>query len=93
MTLHIMTPSARNPTADGKPSNEAMRCLKCQHSDAVYRGMVDDLAKTMRTDPGGQPGNDSYSSATSSQPKASSSEKPLPGPVTSQPRTPLPAAS
>ena len=53
MTLHIMTPSARNPTADGKPSNEAMRCLKRQHSDAVYRGMVDDLAKTMRTDPEG----------------------------------------
>ena len=102
--LHIMaTVQLRNPTegrayfdrkkAGGKSSNEAMRCLKRRLSDAVYRVMVDDLAKTMRTDPGGQPGNDSYSSATSSQPKASSSEKPLPGPVTNQPRTPLPTAS
>ena len=79
--------------AAGKSSNEAMRCLKRRLSDAVYRVMIDDLAKTTRTDPGGQPCNDSYSSATSSQPKASSSEKPLPGPVTAQPRTPLPAAS
>ena len=102
--LHIMaTVQLRNPTegrayfdrkkAGGKSSNEAMRCLKRRLSDAVYRVMVDDLAKTMRTDPGGQPGNDSYSSATGSQPNASSSEKPLPGPVTNQPRTPLPAAS
>ena len=103
-TLHIMaTVQLRNPTegrayydrkkAGGKSSNEAMRCLKRRLSDAVYRVMVDDLAKTMRTDPGGQPGNDSYSSATSSQPKASSSEKTLPGPVTNHPSTPLPAAS
>ena len=102
--LHIMaTVQLRNPTegrayfdrkkADGKSSNEAMRCLKRRLSDAVYRVMVDDLAKTMRTDPGGQPGNDSDSSATGSQPNAGSSEKPLPGPVTTQPRTPLPAAS
>ena len=102
--LHIMaTVQLRNPTegrayfdrkkADGKSSNEAMRCLKRRLSDAVYRVMVDDLAKTMRTDPGGQPGNDSDSSATGSQPNAGSSEKPLPGPVTNQPRTPLPAAS
>ena len=102
--LHIMaTVQLRNPTdgrayfdrkkADGKTSNEAMRCLKRRLSDAVYRVMVDDLAKTTRTDPGGQPGNDSYSSATGSQPNAGSSEKPLPGPVTTQPRTPLPAAS
>ena len=106
--LHIMaTVQLRNPTegrayfdrkkTGGKSSNEAMRCLKRRLSDAVYRVMVDDLAKTTkttpRTDPGGQPGNDSYSSATSSQPKASSSDKPLPGPVTTQLRTPLPAAS
>ena len=102
--LHIMaTVQLRNPTegrayfdrkkADGKSSNEAMRCLKRRLSDAVYRVMVDDLAKTTRTDPGGQPGNDSDSSATGSQPNASSSDKPLPGPVEHQPRTPLPAAS
>jgi len=89
--LHIMaTVQLRNRTegrayfdrkkAGGKSSNEAMRCLRRRLSDAVYRVMVDDLAETMRTDPGGQPGNDSYSSATSSQPHASSSEKPLPDP-------------
>jgi len=102
--LHIMaTVQLRNPTdgrayfdrkkTGGKSSNEAMRCLKRRLSDAVYRVMVDDLAKTVRTDPGGQPGNDSYSSATSSQPNAGSSEKPLPGPATTQPRASLPAAS
>jgi transposase len=102
--LHVMaTVQLRNPTegrayfdrkkAGGKSSNEAMRCLKRRLSDAVYRVMLDDLAETTRTDPGGQPGNDSYSSATSSQPNASSSDKPLPGPVTAQPRTPIPTAS
>ena len=102
--LHIMaTVQLRNPTdgrayfdrkrADGKSPNEAMRCLKRRLSDALYRVMVDDLAKTIRTDPGGQPGNDSVSSATGSQPNAGSSDKPLPGPVEQQPRTPLPAAS
>ena len=30
--------------ADGKTSNEAMRCLKRRLSDIVYRPMVDDLA-------------------------------------------------
>ena len=102
--LHIMaTVQLRNPTegrayfdrkkADGKSSNEAMRCLKRRLSDAVYRVMVNDLTKTMRTDPGGQPGNDSDSSATGSQPNTGSSDKPLPGPVEHKPRTPLPAAS
>jgi transposase len=102
--LHTMAVvQLRNPTegrvyfdrkkAGGKSSNEAMRCLKRRLSDAVYRVMIDDLATTMRTDPGGQPGNDSVSSATGSQPDTGSSDKPLPGPVTQQPRTPLPAAS
>ena len=102
--LHTMaTVQLRNPTegrayfdrkkADGKSSNEAMRCLKRRLSDAVYRVMIDDLAATTRTDPGGQPGNDSDSSATGSQPNTGSSDKPLPGPVTTKPRTPLPAAS
>ena len=102
--LHIMaTVQLRNATdgrvyydrkkADGKSSNEAMRCLKRRLSDAVFRVMLDDLAATKRTDPGGQPGNDSDSSATGSQPNTGSSDKPLPGPVRTQPKTPLPAAS
>jgi transposase len=77
--LHTMAVvQLRNPTegrayydrkkANGKSSNEAMRCLKRRLSDAVYRVLSDDLSATKRTDPGGQPGNDSVSSATGSQP-------------------------
>jgi transposase len=102
--LHTMAVvQLRNPTegrayydrkkAGGKTSNEAMRCLKRRLSDAVYRVMIDDLATTKRTGPGGQPGNDSVSSVTGSQPDTGSSDKPLPGPVIPKPRTPLPAAS
>lgn len=102
--LHTMAVvQLRNPTegrayydrkkATGKSSNEAMRCLKRRLSDAVYRVMIDDLASAKRTGPGGQPGNDSVSSATGSQPNTGSSDKPLPGPATRKPRTPLPAAS
>jgi len=101
--LHTMAVvQLRNPTegrayfdrkkATGKSSNEAMRCLKRRLSDAVYRVLIDDLSATKRTDPGGQPGNDSVSSATGSQPNTGSSDKPLPGPVTRKPRTPLPSA-
>ena len=79
--------------ASGKSSNEAMRCLKRRRSDAVFRVMIDDLAATAKTGPGGQPGNDSVSSATGSQPNTGSSDEPLPGPATPKPRTPLPAAS
>ena len=70
-----------------------MRCLKRRLSDAVYRVMLDDLAKTKGTGPGGQRGNDSVSSAAGSQPHTNSSDKPLPGPAKTKPRTPLPAAS
>ena len=62
-------------------------------SDIVYRTMVNDAARHMATGPGGQQGNDSDSSAAGSQPHTNSSDKPLPGPVNSKPRTPLPAAS
>jgi transposase len=79
--------------ADGKTSNEAMRSLKRRLSDIVYRHMVDDAAQHMATGPGGQPGNVSDSSATGSHPNAGSSEKPLPGPATRQPKPVLPAAS
>ena len=79
--------------AAGKTSNEAMRALKRRLSDIVYRRMVDDAAKHMTTGPGGQSGNDSDSSATGSHPNAGSSDKPLPGPATTQPKPALPAAS
>ena len=106
--VHIMaTVQLRNPTegrayydrrkAEGKTSMEAMRALKRRLSNIVYKTMLDDTithaATGARTGPGGQRGNDSDSSAAGSQPHANSSEKPLPGPVQTQPRTPLPTAS
>lgn len=101
--LHIMaTVQLRNPTegraffdrtkARGKTSNEAMRLLKRRLSDIVYRTMLADVARQM-TSPGGQKGDDSDSSAAGSQPHTSSSDKPLPGPATTHPRTALPSAS
>ena len=86
--------------AAGKSSMEAMRCLKRRLSDLVYRTMLGDYvagrittATGQVTGPGGHRGNDSDSSVTGSQPHTGSSDKPLPGPVTTQRRTPLPAAS
>jgi transposase len=106
--LHIMaTVQLRNPTegrayydrrkAEGKTSLEAMRALKRRLSNIVYKAMLDDaitatVGRTW-TSPGGQRGNDSDSSAAGSHPHTNSSDKPLPGPATPQPKTPLPAAS
>lgn len=103
-TLHIMaTVQLRRPSigkdyygrkkAAGKSSNEAMRCLKRRLSDQVYKTMLDDLARTKGTDPGGHRGNVSVSSATGLQPHTGSSDKSLPGPAKHHPRTPLPAVS
>jgi transposase len=103
-TLHIMaTVQLRRPsegrsyfnrkTAAGKTNMEAMRCLKRRLSDLVYKTMLDDLVTTQRTGPGGQRGNDSESSATGSQPRTGSSDKPLPGPARPEPKPVLPAAS
>ena len=102
--LHIMaTVQLRNATegrhyydrkkAAGKTSMEAMRCLKRRLSDIVYRTLIDDLTREHGTGPGGQRGDDSDSSAAGSQPHTGTSDKPLPGPATAQPRTALPAAS
>ncbi|MGA8256460.1 MAG: transposase, partial [Nocardioides sp.] len=102
--LHIMAiVQLRNPTrgrayfdrtkARGKTSNEAMRLLKRRLSDIVYRTMVNDAARHIATGPGGQRGNDSVSSAAGSHAQTDSSDKPLPGPVTNKPTTPLRRAS
>jgi transposase len=99
--LHIMaTVQLRNPTdgrayfdrkkAAGKTSMEAMRCLKRRLSDTVYRTMLADLAAHAATGPGGQRGRDSDSSATGSHPHTGSSDKPLHGPASIQPRPVLP---
>jgi transposase len=80
--------------ADGKAPMEAMRCVKRRLSDIVFQTMLNDaVASSMRTGPGGQRGNDSESSATGSHPRTSSSDKSLPGPANTKPKTPLPVAS
>jgi hypothetical protein len=99
--LHIMaTVQLRNPTearayfdrkkASGRTS---MRSLKRRLSDIVYRRMVEDTITAAATGPGGHRGTSPDSSVTSSHPHTGSSEKSLPGPVQTQPRTPIPTAS
>ena len=79
--------------AAGKTSMEAMRCLKRRLSDIVYRHMLDDAIPHGVTGPGGHRGTTTDSSATGSHPNAGSSDKPLPGPATNQPRTLVAAPS
>jgi transposase len=98
--LHIMARvQIRNPSegrdyydrkkSDGKAPMEAMRCVTRRLSDIVYQQMLNDAMRQPETGPGGQQGNDSDSSVTDSHPDAGSSDKPLPGPATNQPKTPL----
>ena len=82
--------------AAGKTSMEAMRCLKRRLSDVAYRAMLDDaVAHTTGsgTGPGGHGGTSLTSSAAGSHPHTGTSDQSLPGPVTHNPRTALPAAS
>jgi len=72
--------------AAGKTPMEAMRCLKRRLSDVVYRQMVAD-ANAAATGPGGHLGTTVQSSVTGLTPAAGSSDKPLPGPASQQPRT------
>ena len=89
----LRPPQGRRQDLDGSHARpETHGC-----PNIVYRTMLDDAiahaAASSRTGPGGQRGNDSDSSAAGSHPHAGSSDKPLPGPATTKPRTPLPAAS
>jgi transposase len=104
MVLHIMaTVQLRNPTegrayydrkvATGKSPNEAMRCLKRRLSDIVYRTMLNDLVANKATGPGGHRDASLQSSAAGSHPHTGSSDKPLPGPAMTKPKTPLRSTS
>jgi transposase len=62
--------------AAGKGNKGALRCLKRRISDAVYRHLVDDQTAKVRE---GQTGATLTSSAADLIPKASTSDKPLPG--------------
>ncbi|HEX5994583.1 MAG TPA: transposase [Jiangellales bacterium] len=81
----------RRKLAAGKSSMEAMRSLKRRLSDQVHKQMIKD-ANAAGTGPGGQRGAADQSSAADPIPKVNSSDKSLPEPASSQPRTPLPAA-
>ena len=103
-TLHIMAVvQLRNPTegrayfdvkkAAGKTSMEAMRALKRRLSNLVYARMAADQKRRQVADPGGQSGTTLLSSVTDLTPHIGSSDKPLPGPATTQPKPALPTAS
>jgi transposase len=102
--LHIMAVvQLRHPTEGrtyfdakktaGKTSMEAMRALKRRLSNVVYTQMVTDQKQREATGPGGQSGTTTDSSVTDLIPDIGSSDKPLPGPASPQPRTAVPAAS
>jgi transposase len=57
--------------AEGKTHKEALRSLKRRTSDAIYACLRADArqAAAASQDPGGQPGNDSVSSAAGSHPE------------------------
>lgn len=103
-TLHIMAVvQLRNPTegrayfdvkkAAGKTSMEAMRALKRRLSNLVYARMAADQKRRHAADPGGQSGTTLLSSVTDLTPHIGSSDKPLPGPASAQPKTLTSAAS
>ncbi|WVK78930.1 transposase [Dactylosporangium sp. AC04546] len=78
----------RRKLAAGKSPLEALRSLKRRLSNVVYQQMIWD-ARQSGTGPGGQTGATLQSSAAGPIPTADTSEKPLPGPVTNNPRTPI----
>ena len=70
--------------ADGKTPKEALRALKRQVSDAIYRHLKADAARAATAGPGGHPGNDTDASAAGSHP-----ERRLFGPATPGPEPTL----
>jgi transposase len=79
--------------AAGKTSMEAMRALKRRLSNLVFARMLADHKRRQAADPGGHSGTTLQSSVTDLTPDIGSSDKPLPGPATSQPKPELPAMS
>jgi transposase len=71
--------------AEGKTHKEALRCLKRNISDAIFSRLQDDARQAAQrrvTGPGGQPGNDSASSAAGSHPARRHFGQATPGPAT-----------
>jgi len=102
--LHIMAVvQLRNPTQGrayhdtkktaGKTSMEAMRALKRRLSNIVHNRMLADQKRREATGPGGHSGTTVQSSVTDLTPDVGSSDKPLPGPATTQPKRLVTAGS
>ncbi len=71
---------------EGKTHKEALRCLKRRISDAIYARLRADARQATAAaskDPGGQPGNNSDSSAAGSHPEHRLFGQATPGPDTS----------
>jgi transposase len=71
--------------AEGKTHKEALRSLKRRISDAIFARLQDDARRAAQASPmgpGGQPGNDSASSAASSHPARQLFGQATPGPGT-----------
>ena len=69
--------------AEGKTGKEALRALKRQISDAIYKHLKADAARAAARStqgPGGQPGNDSVASAAGSHPEHRLFGQATPGP-------------
>ncbi|MBV8995770.1 MAG: transposase, partial [Pseudonocardiales bacterium] len=79
--------------AAGKSHREALRCLKRQLSDAVYRRLLHDAQPDVKTGPGGHQGATLQSSAAGSTPTTDSSDKSLPEPVGTDPINPTPRST
>jgi transposase len=72
--------------AAGKTPMEAMRALKRRLSNVVYPQMLADQKRREATGPAGHSGTTVQSSVTDLTPDIGSSDKPLPGPATTQPK-------
>lgn len=87
----------RRKLAAGKTPMEAIRALKRRLSDLVYHQLVADQKRQRQTapgtGPGGQVGAATGSSAADSNPNVDASEKSLPGPARTKPKTDLVAVS
>jgi transposase len=70
--------------AEGKTPKEALRALKRQVSDTLYKRLKADAARAAAgiQDPGGQQGNDSVASAAGSHPEHRLFGQATPGPAT-----------
>jgi transposase len=69
--------------AEGKTGKEALRALKRQISDAIFKHLKADAARAAARNahgPGGQPGNDSVASAAGSHPERQLFGQATPGP-------------